>query len=306
MIASILGAWRLHSCRPVRWWVKACLLVIGSTLTISSPARAQPVSSFDLAVPKSVNISVLVIDQGSEAGKQLDTLPFDVAPDGLPLVADGSALRIMGTAKKSVSVEGGPISDLASLPDGTLALITQKGAAMLTNKGLKLMVPLAEAGMHIRGAGEDIAYVFGAGKQPGTWSIFLLNRNGSFSRYAELQVPVTDVTGDGSTTYVASGRTILRIESGVPAKAILNTSEDIASVAWVSGGGLFYTTSSTVGYLTGNGTAYDFMLAGNARVRIRGDSLFLLIPTSPESDEPKLVRFTPASGFEEFVNFQSR
>lgn len=297
--------------RPRTYETRASKIAIGLAvfflvLVASIPTGlAEPISAFDLAFPKGVNVSLLVIAHNGEE-KPLQALPFDVAPDGLPMFAEGRTFAILGSIKKSVSIGGGPISDFAWMRDGTLSLITQGRVATFSDKGLYLGPRLPHPGMRIRVAGDNGAYVFGGQKEPDSHDVYLMTQDGIIVKLAELPLPAVDVTGDGKTTYVAAGKTILRVAEKSPASVVLRARDDITSVAWAPNAGLFYATRKAVGYIASNGGAYEFMQGNAGLVRVQGDSVFVLLQGGPDSRGPQLIRFRPAGGFGKISDLQSK
>jgi hypothetical protein len=185
------------------------------------------------------------------------------------------------------------IDDFAFMRDDRLLLVTQGHLASLSPKGLILSTALPTPAMRIRPAGKDTAYVYGGSSEPQNRDVFLFSRDATATKLATLPSTVTAVTGDGITSYIATEKTILRIALQQPARALLRTRDPIVSLELAPGEGLFYSTTSGVGYIKGDGTAYEFIRGSGGILRIRNGSLYVLVP------EGHLLRLGPVSAFQQ-------
>lgn len=271
--------------------VFAALLSLAFALTSGVSKSAEPAN--DLAVPKGVQVSLLLIQPGSRVAA---SGAFDIDQDGVPVVAEGPVLRVLGSSKQLVSVGVSSIDDFAWMRNGAPLFITQDHLVGFGPKGLTRSIALPSSSMRIRPAGANTAYVFGESKERGIHTVYLLARDRTLAKLATLPTPVIDVVGDGTTTYVATGRTVLRISRRAPAAAMLQTRDDITSLAFGPKGGLFYATKSGVGYVGSTGTAYEFMRGQSGILRVQGSSLFVLI-----REGPHLIRINPIEAFEKLL-----
>jgi hypothetical protein len=175
--------------------------------------------------------------------------------------------------------------------------VTQNHLAGLGPQGVELSIALPSPGMRIRPAGDDTAYVFGGPTAPANQDVYLFSRDGSVVKLATLPGPVRAVAGDGTTTYVAMDRTIIRIALNQPTRVLLQSRDPFVSLEIGLQAGLFYATTSAVGYVAKDGTASEFIRGQGGLLRLRGSSLFLLF-----SNGPRLVRLSPVEALEKTLN----
>ena len=269
---------------------------------LKSPSMGMAAASgsntgLQLAVPKDVHVSMLLAPPGEGQNRVLKTRPFDIDPDGLPVMAAGASLQVVGSSRPLATIGSQPISDFAWMRDGSLLLITQDHLAGLGRHGL-LLGPLTPGpDMEVRPAGKDDAYVFGGTRQPANQNIYLFGRDGRIAKFLFAPAPVTAVAGNGSTTYVGVGRMLLRLREGHPVKVLMHMHSSLISLDMTSSGGLFYATKASVGYLSKTGKAYDFLRGQGGPVRVHGDALFLLLQTSG-----RVIRFSPIRAFEDYMS----
>jgi hypothetical protein len=151
--------------------------------------------------------------------------------------------------------------------------------------------PLPVPGMRIRPAGGSAAYIFGGASEPANHSVYLLGPDGSFVKLLTAPVPVTSVTGDGTTTYVAAGDTILALRPGAKVEAVMVAESKVISLERAPVEGFFFSTASRIGYWSKHGT-YEFMRGRGGILRLRNSALYLLIP-----EGPYLLRFEHVERF---------
>ena len=274
--------------------LRPLLLLLAATLLAWSwfGARARAANAdFQVAVPRGVAVSTLVAPPGDSPAIAWTKLAFDIDPDGLPVYADGSSLRVFGSPKPLATTGSSPIDDFAWMRDGSLLLIAQNHLAGFGPHGIALGPQLPAPGMHVRPAGEGRAYVFGGAGEPANHDVYLFGRDGRIAKLLSAPEPVVAVAGDGSTTYVAAGRTLLRLRAGKSVKLLLRTRAPIISID-AAPPGVFYATAASVGYLSSDGAAHDFLRGEGGLLRVQGEALFLML-----RDGKHLIRFNPIAGF---------
>ena len=258
-----------------------------------SPRAALAETPLDISTPKNVKVSALLQPDGAKPSAASIAAAFDIDPDGLPAIADGTALKLIGTSQEMLSLGVLPIDDFAWMRDGKLLLITQSHLASLSPKGVVLSLELPTAGMRLRPAGNNTAYIFGGTSEPTNHTVYLFARDQTVTKLASLPSPVTAVAGDGTTTYIASDKTILRTAWNQPPRLLLETRDPLISLEVAPHEGLFYATKSSVGYIDRNGDASEFLRGEGGSLRLRGSTLFVLLPSG------NLLRFGPVEAFEQ-------
>lgn len=260
------------------------------------PHRVCAEAALDVVVPGGVDVSALY-QPDQPAPKNLPAnAAFDVDPDGLPAIAAGTSLKLLGSSEELFNLGVLPIDDFAWMRDGRMLLVTENHLASLSPKGIALGPALPGAGMRVRPAGDNTAYVFGGTSEPANHNIYLFARDSTTTKLAILPSPVVAVAGDGMTTYVATDKAVLRIAFSEPARVLLETHEPIVSLEIAPRQGLFYATKASVGYIDSNGKAADFIRGEGGQLRLRGSTLFVL------TTHGDLLRFGPADAFERANN----
>jgi hypothetical protein len=259
----------------------------------AAPRANSANPDFDVAVPKDVQVSTLLPFPDAAAGILAPDTGFDIDPDGLPVVADGTSLKVMG-AKAPLMSLGKRIDDFAWMRDGALLLVSENHLAGLGSGGLVIGLELPNPGMRIRPAGLDTAYVAGGASEPANHDVNLFARDKRIAKLATVPAPVSAIAGDGATTYVAIGAAVLRFSGTEPVRLLLQAPEPIVSLD-KGPNGLFYATAARVGYVTDDGNAYDFIVGQGGLLRVRGSSLYLLV-----HDGARLIRFNPVDAFDSF------
>lgn len=268
-----------------------------SILAAALLAALMPLPAFaagpqlNLALPKGVQAGA-VMPLGDEKPKppSPDTA-FDVDPDGLPVIAQGTALKLFGAPRALLTLGGLAIDDFAFMRDGRPLFVSKGRLAALSPKGAMLGPALPAAGMRIRPAGDDTAYVFGGASEPENRNVYLFKRDGTVAKLASLPVAVTSVAGDETTTYVATDNMILKITLDQQPSLVLRASDPVLSIELAPQGGLFYSTRSAVGYIERNGGSTEFLRGDGGILRARKSQLFVLLMSGT------LLRIGPIDAF---------
>ena len=279
----------------------ALIILMGSGLAKAQtalPLAPTPggTSAMQLAVPQAVHVDLLLAPPGGTAAPVAATHGFDIDPDGLPVVAQGATLLIVGGTKPLVTVGQQKIGDFAWMGDGSLLLTTQGHLAGIGPHGLVLGPKTPVPDMEIRPAGKDEAYVFGGASQTSPNDIYLFGHDGRIAKLLSVPAPVTAIAGNGASTYVALGRSLIHLDAGQPIKSVMSTHSALISLAMTPSGRLFYATKASVGYVTADGAAHDFLRGQGGLLRIHGDALFLLL-----RHQGRIIRFSPLQAFESRV-----
>jgi len=83
-----------------------------------SPRAALAETPLDISTPKNVKVSALLQPDGAKPSTASIAAAFDIDPDGLPAIADGTALKLIGTSQEMLSLGVLPIDDFAWMRDG--------------------------------------------------------------------------------------------------------------------------------------------------------------------------------------------
>jgi hypothetical protein len=261
-----------------------------ATLVPLCIAAAEP--AVDFAIPSGVKAAI-VVDSGGTTPKTVSTsTAFDVDPDGLPAIIDGPALKLFGSSQELLALDTNRIDDFAWMRDGKLLLVTQGHLATISPKGVVPDMALPAPGMRVRPAGANTAYVFGGADPAINRDVYLFARNGKMTKLLSLPMPVSAVAGNGTTTYVATERTILRIAFNEPVRVIVETRDPVTSLVTGPNHAFFYATKSAVGYVDRDGRAVEFIRGNGGLLRRRGSMLFVLLT------DGTLLRLGPIDQFD--------
>jgi hypothetical protein len=290
--------------RPILW---PTLAACGIALAVAW--FVWPRVEFDLP-----GVSVVVVrpPADSEVSRHWPTLPFDVGPDGVPLVAvdDGlwalgpsSATKILRVPFEAIpdpqvpeglrndtyeSLQSFHIDDFAWADDallylGTITLgefpqssriygLVEGGAMKIVDSGLP------SSPMSIRPAGPRAVYVYD------DKSIYVVQMGGQVAKVANFETRIDSVTGDGRNTYVASDKTVYLIELALTSRSprvVFETNCTIVSLIHVEQGGLFYATRCGIGYFDGRDRSRQFVRGAGGQLRIHSGALYVLLQTEP-------------------------
>jgi len=212
------------------------------------------------------------------------------------LLAAAATLR--GSSEKLNNAYGELAREMINRPSDIGALLLPARLDAKDNRVGLLYQPLLRApfATFTLSAGSSQAlYLFGEGKETGAYQVLLLQpeslRNGTaavtrgYRRVLSSDQPISAVTGDGQTTYFASGEKILVSITGEPEPKLVYASEDKEPIVSLAGNidtGLFYSTTGGVGYVGRNG-AVPLLASGSKeslQLRLRGTSLYIFCPES--------------------------
>ncbi len=99
-----------------------------------------------------------------------------------------------------------------------------------------------------------------------------------FIQIYESERPITAVSGNGETTFVAHGQLVLKIDESEskPVVYYRHPTDLIMELDFTEEAGLFYSTNYSVGLIS-EGRALEFMRAPSPRIFLRGDSLYVML-----------------------------
>jgi len=118
-----------------------------------------------------------------------------------------------------------------------------------------------------------------------TYNVYLLKskrfRSGKIQLRRLLSAPgaITDVAGNGKQTYVAIGKSVVRLFGKKTKRVFSHPKGKIRDIALTSTGKLFYATDASVGFFD-KGKLVEFMQTKKPRLRIRGNTLFIYLSNS--------------------------
>ncbi|OGK05673.1 MAG: hypothetical protein A2W80_14085 [Candidatus Riflebacteria bacterium GWC2_50_8] len=99
-----------------------------------------------------------------------------------------------------------------------------------------------------------------------------------FQKVFAAEVPINAVAGDGVTTWVASGKLILRIDAQKQLhRQYLHPHNVIVDLAYTKNSGLFYATGFAVGY-AGDSGVIEFLNSRGPLMACNGSSIYVLFP----------------------------
>lgn len=181
--------------------------------------------------------------------------------------------------------------------DGELAIPVIPPALQTSYDGLPEWIaqPLTALpfpdGNVVAGNGDALYYV---GRNPASekWEVSVLSPEPSahgvgkhmlrgFRTVLSSRAEITAVGGDGTTTYVASKRRLLKIADGkvMPVAGAFRAEDTVLQLAYSAKAGLYYATSRGVGYLGGNGQL-EFLATPYPQLTLRGDDLYVLFTST--------------------------
>ena len=194
------------------------------TAAIADPAHTD---TGDIALPKGVHIDSLILPDGASGSA---TVGFGVNRDGLPVVADGTQLRILGEGQAILDIAPRKIDDFSWMLGAQLLLISGDRLISPGPNGQLRELALSATGMKVRRAGDDDAYVFGGAAEPANHDVFLVKPSGAMIKLATLPSPISDVSGFGTNCYVAIGKRLLHLAEGETVAIVLEAPSDITSI----------------------------------------------------------------------------
>lgn len=243
----------------------------------------------ELLVPKGIQTTVYL---NKDQSVKPATKAFDISPEGLPFEADGQLLRPLMASGQKQRFEVSSIDDFSWMGDGTLLIISKNSLLQGEAESLSVGPSLPEQGMHIRPAGEAAAYIFDGNATATNHTLYLLRREAGFTKLVTLPYPITAVAGDGDTTYVATGKTVVRLQWDQSTEVVYVSNFPIVSLELAPEEGLFFSTQSAVWFLSKEGRALEFVRGFGGQLRLRNEALFLF-----SSSHPYFFRFTNLSAF---------
>jgi hypothetical protein len=283
--------------RSARFLIPAFLLVGGISSVVFSQEKTIPLpEGTKLAIPANAGVSVkwvLPVDLKTKAGV---SPVFDVDANGLPWF--GYSQKVLANPLQGTAVEvDTPYDDFAWLSTGELIVCANGSIGVLTFDAGKTpqtdgkmpvlkfnpVLKLPAGRFSLFPGSEGVLYLLGKNESGNEG--YMLRKKGEVGVIKKLLVtdkPVSAVAGDGETTYLSSGRSIVKIAPGSNKLdgVFQHSSENIKQLAYSASAGLFYTTETSVGYLALDGKAMEFVKTAKPKVRLHEQSLFVLLGSS--------------------------
>ncbi|PKL50931.1 MAG: hypothetical protein CVV42_01125 [Candidatus Riflebacteria bacterium HGW-Riflebacteria-2] len=183
--------------------------------------------------------------------------------------------------------------DFVCLDNGVMLFATTSRLALLTvapgqkdQQPTAMLQPIAmlprDCNRMVKGA--DNCLYFICGKENGENSVWLFKPQAyqgprgipEFQKVFTSEIPISAVAGDGITTWIATGRMIMRVDGQKRLQRYYqHPYQAIVDLALAKSGQLFYATSFAAGYVGENGAIELFNTRG-PRITCVADSLYLL------------------------------
>ena len=223
--------------------------------------------------------------------------PFDVDNRGHPWF--GYSRRILANPLQGAAAEVDiPYQDFAWLSTGELMIAADGSVGILAMDTADIpkdtnslpvfrytpIFRISERQFTLFPGAGGILYLLGK-TESGVSEIYQLGKTGEVGTVRHLLStvkPVSSIAGDGADTYLASGHSVVKISrKGAKLEAVFaHPSEAIRQLEYEPGTGLFYSTENRVGYLSSNGQAVEFLQSRHPCIRLRNQSLYVLLGTS--------------------------
>lgn len=282
---------------PHRCVFPAALAVIATFAVWLTAAIADPVpptSTGDITLPKDVRIDSLVLPDGTVAP---GTVGFGVNANGVPVVADGTQLRVLGDTQTILDIAPRKIDDFSWMLAQQLLLISGDRLISPGQKGQLRELALPMNGMKVRRASGSDAYIFGGAGETASHDLYLAKPSGKMIKLASLPTPIADASGFELDSYLATGKRLLRIAKGRPVEIFLEADADITSIAAAVAGGVYFSTSDGVSYANRRGSIFPFLPGFTGILRTDAVSLYVW-----NAAERRLLRIQGISSLEAVLN----
>lgn len=274
------------------------ILILAAVLT-SFPVFAAGPAGYEVYLPEGLDIDIILEPSDVERiGGNKKTI-FQLNEAGEPTLLLGETFLTLKSSEGDevippFRVEGaGSISHYAWMPDGTLMIISGKVLGILTTEGFMPILKLPHEDMKIEPASDDLCYLYGGSTKEQQRRLYLLKKGGMLLHLLEADEPVTAVAGDGKTTFIASGGSVLTLRPG-ETEIMYTAGEEIGSLTVSKEtGGIFFATVSSAGYIHGKETGFEFIKGVGAEVKTFNDSIYIYFP------DGEMFKVSPVSLFGE-------
>jgi hypothetical protein len=256
-------------------------------------------------------ISITLPKNTGVTAEWLENPLSDATMDKMPLDAPGFAVGLKDNPwfllkpQTLVNPEGRyhitletPLSDIGVLDEGIPIAVSKDGLGVFIfeNKddGIKaafqpvFALPFSNARIAV--GVDDVIYIFGFNERSGFYEIYLMKSETLTAKDEETRgvhvlykifsssQKITAVAGNGQTTFVATGRMILRLPlaRGTASLYFVHPREEILELAGNVKTGLFYATGTGVGIISPKGPK-EFIKAANTSIRYRNDALYVFL-----------------------------
>jgi hypothetical protein len=225
---------------------------------------------------------------------------LDVNEEGHPFLLTGQVLVPLkhqgGGAARLLGIPGaGQVDHFAWARDGALLLISGKSLGTLTKRGFQEILRLPSPHMRVEPASPGSVYLYGGDDPSQRRGLFLYDGSGKLVRLARAASAIEAVSGDGRLTFFSAGRTIYALGLGREVRPVYEAANPVVSIAMAPPWGVFYASEREVGYVSRAGEGYALIGAEGAQVKVRGESLYLILP------RVGVLKASPVSRFEKYA-----
>ena len=273
-----------------------CLFYL-SSITILPVSAEQPLWNAQAILPADSKIAVRwVMPPMKKKSQTRHTLKFSVGPDNSPWI--GYNNRYLLNPLKQYFIElSNRYKDLVQLENGALFIstATEFGFIVKSGKAKKKpvsvlqpisLLPIPDCRM-FKGV-DNCIYFSGLNRTTSQYELYLLKPENiridalkiktlrGYTKIFSSPKVINAVAGDGDTSYIAMGNTILCISSGNSTfEAIfVHPNETITQLQYNKQSGLFYSTNDKIGYVGKNGNL-EFFKGERHQISLVGNSLYI-------------------------------
>ena len=274
-----------------------CLLYL-SSITILPISAEQPLWNAQAILPADSKIAVRwVLPPMKKTITGRHTLKFSVGPDNSPWI--GYNNRYLLNPLKQYFIElSNRYKDLVQLENGALFIstATEFGFIVKGGKAKKTpvsvlqpisLLPIPDCRM-FKGA-DNCIYFLGLNKTTSQYELYLLKPDmikidalkiktlKGYTKIFSSPKAINAVSGDGNTSYIAMGNTIVCIHPGntSPEAIFVHPNETITQLQYNKQSGLFYSTNDKIGYVGENGHL-EFFKGEQLQISLAEKTLYIL------------------------------
>ncbi len=252
----------------------------------------RTIPATELAIPwdRGVTVNWVLPADPEKRGKSPDHFVFAVDGRGQPWFGFDQDVLVNPVGKYFLSPDV-RYEDFAWLDSGEAVLCTQTQLGTLVAAEpanpdgplparFRPAVALPEKSWSLYPGRKQTLYLAGSDRWGRQGEVYLLNPQKESARMEKLfatEKAIGAVAGDGDTTYVAVDRLIIRLRAGGKREGVFaHPREDITGLDYSPEAGLFYATAKGIGFIGERGR-YEFMKTPEPAIRLRGNSLYVLL-----------------------------
>lgn len=219
---------------------------------------------------------------------------FAIDPEGIPWFGFEHKLLVNFGGKVLFAVDQ-PYEDFNWLDNGNFVICTKTAWGFLEKASEKNIeteesihtfrfrpvLKLPYENFRIFPGRENSLYLVGYNSSKREGEVYLLiqeKQKWSIKKLFAIKKRITAVTGRGEETYVAIGRSIIKLspdENNIKC-IFLHPKEKITGLEFSKESGLFYTTESAVGYVY-DAVGFEFLESPDTQIRLLDESVFVLL-----------------------------